>query len=55
MEKIKSLTESKEYREGVKKVGPGCTFYYRCIFDPVPSEALKDPEKYGVSVETDAE
>lgn len=45
---MESLTASKEYKEGVKKVGPGSIFYYRCIFDPVPSEDLKCPEKYGV-------
>ena len=44
---MESLTSSKEYKEGVKKVGPGSKFYYRCIFDPVPSKDLKCPEKYG--------
>ena len=51
---MESLTASKEYQEGVKKVGPGSIFYYRSIFDPVPSNELKDPKKYGVSVKTDA-
>ncbi len=40
---MESLTASKEYQEGVKKVGPGSIFYYRSIFDPVPSNELKDP------------
>ena len=51
---MESLTACKEYQEGVKKVGPGSIFYYRSIFDPVPSNELKDPKKYGVSVKTDA-
>jgi len=51
---IESLTASKEYQEGVKKVGPGSVFHYRCIFDPVPSSELKDPKKYGVGAKTDA-
>ena len=33
---MKSLTASKEYQEGVKKVGPGSEFRYRCIYDPIP-------------------
>ena len=51
---MESLTASKEYQEGVKKVGPGSVFYYRSIFDPVPSSELKDPKKYGVGAKTDA-
>ena len=51
---MESLTASKEYQEGVKKVGPGSVFYYRSIFDPVPSSDLKDPKKYGVGAKTDA-
>lgn len=38
---MESLTASKEYQEGVKKVGPGSIFYYSCIFDPVPSDEHK--------------
>ena len=41
---MESLTASKEYQGGVKKVGPGSIFYYRSIFDPVPSNELKDPK-----------
>ena len=41
---MESLTASKEYQEGVKKVGPGSIFYYSCIFDPVPSDEHKDPK-----------
>ena len=41
---MESLTASKEYQEGVKKVGPGSIFYYSCIFDPVPSDEFKDPK-----------
>ena len=51
---MEPLTASKEYQEGVKKVGPGSVFYYRSIFDPVPSSDLKDPKKYGVGAKTDA-
>ena len=51
---MESLTASKEYQEGVKKVGPGSIFYYRSIFDPVPSSELKDPKKYGMDAKTDA-
>ena len=51
---MESLTASKEYQEGVKKVGPGSIFYYRSIFDPVPSSELKDPKKYGMGAKTDA-
>ena len=40
---MESLIASKEYKEGVKKVGPGSIFRYRSIFDPVPSNKLKDP------------
>lgn len=50
---MESLTQSKQYKEGIKKVGPGCIFYYRCIFDPVPNSDLKDPKKYGVETESD--
>jgi hypothetical protein len=50
---MESLTASKKYQEGVKKVGPGCKFYYRCIFDPVPNSDLKDPAKYGVESVSD--
>jgi len=50
---MESVTASKKYQEGVKKVGPGSIFYYRCIFDPVPSSELKDPKKYGVDASTD--
>ena len=52
-EDVESLTASKKYQEGVKKVGPGCKFYYRCIFDPVPNSDLKDPAKYGVESVSD--
>ncbi len=45
---MESLTCTEEFKAGVKKVGPGSKFYYRCIFDPVPSKDLKCPEKYGV-------
>ena len=51
---MESLTARKEYQEGVKKVGPGSIFYYRSIFDPVPSSELKDPKKYGMGAKTDA-
>ena len=51
---MESLTASKDYQEGVKKVGPGSIFYYRSIFDPVPSSELKDPKKYGMGAKTDA-
>ena len=51
---MESLTASKEYQEGVKKVGPGSIFYYRSIFDPVPSSELKDPKKYSMGAKTDA-
>ena len=47
---MESLTASKEYQEGVKKVGPGSVFHYRSKFDPVPSSESKDPEKYGMGV-----
>lgn len=47
IEMVESYTKSLEYKEGIKKVGPGSIFYYRCIFDPVPSRELKNPEKYG--------
>lgn len=47
IEMVESYTKSPEYKEGIKKVGPGSIFYYRCIFDPVPSRELKNPEKYG--------
>ena len=49
---MESLTASKEYQEGVKKVGPGSIFW--SIFDPVPSSELKDPKKYGMGAKTDA-
>ncbi len=54
-ENLESLTASKRYKEGVKKVGPGCKFYYRCIFDPVPNEDLKDRAKYGVELDPEDE
>ena len=41
---MESLTTSKEYQEGVKKVGPGSVFYYSSIFDPLPSDEFKDPK-----------
>ena len=50
---MESMTAGKKYQEGVKKVGPGCKFYYRCIFDPVPNRDLKDPAKYGVESVSD--
>ena len=31
-----SILDSKEFWEGIKKVGPGSEFRYRCIFDPTP-------------------
>ena len=52
---MESLTETTEYKEGVKKVGPGSIYYYRCIFDPVPSSELKDPKKYGVGADSNEE
>ena len=52
-EKMESYTSSETYKAGIKKVGPGSKFYYRCIFDPVPSSDLKCPEKYGAEVPSD--
>ncbi len=52
---MESLTATVEYKAGVKKVGPGSKFYYRCIFDPVPSKDLKSPEKYGVEEDSDVQ
>ncbi len=31
-----TILDTETYREGVKKVGPGSEFRYRCIFDPTP-------------------
>lgn len=50
---MKSYTQSEKFKAGVKKVGPGSKFYYRCIFDPVPNSDLKCPEKYGVEAVAD--
>lgn len=50
---MESYTSSETYKAGIKKVGPGSKFYYRCIFDPVPSSDLKCPEKYGAEVPSD--
>lgn len=30
------ILDSETFWEGVKKVGPGSEFRYRCIFDPTP-------------------
>ncbi len=30
------IFETEAFIEGVKKVGPGSEFRYRCIFDPTP-------------------
>ena len=30
------ILDSESFREGIKKVGPGSEFRYRCIFDPTP-------------------
>ncbi len=30
------LLDTKTFWDGVKKVGPGSEFRYRCIFDPTP-------------------
>lgn len=30
------IVDSEAFWEGVKKVGPGSEFRYRCIFDPTP-------------------
>lgn len=45
-----TILDTEEYREGVKKVGPGSEFRYRCIFDPTPVE--KEPAK---AADSDAE
>ena len=36
-----SILDSKEFWEGIKKVGPGSEFRYRCIFDPTPVERME--------------
>ena len=33
-----TILDTETYREGVKKVGPGSEFRYRCKFDPTPGD-----------------
>lgn len=30
------IFDTETFRQGLKKVGPGSEFRYRCIFDPTP-------------------
>ncbi len=38
---MESYLDSEKFKEGVKKVGPGSKFWYRCRYDPVPTSAVK--------------
>lgn len=31
-----------ELMEGAKRMGPGSPFWYRCMFDPIPTDLLGD-------------
>lgn len=37
------LLDTETFWEGVKKVGPGSEFRYRCIFDPTPVVKERSP------------
>ena len=38
---MESYIQSKEFQKELSKVGENSEFYYRSIFDPVPSSELK--------------
>ncbi len=42
-----SISDSEEFWEGVKKVGPGPEFQYRCLFDPAPDVKEELPSSAG--------
>ena len=42
------ILDSELFKEGIKKVGPGSEFRYRCIFDPTPVSRENTSSDQGV-------